>query len=164
MAESTNFYRRVGATVRAARLRAKLSQAALGARLGVTAGAVNRYEMGGRRVPLRDVPRIAAILGIAPAVLLGGSAGGRESRSPYRAGEVREESPMYGRSGLRAHDAARSYAASLTASRLRTLARRAGLTPEPDTATLRRYAELIAEDLTRQAGELKLHGSRRVLR
>lgn len=159
MAESADFYRKVGARLRTARLRAELSQAALGARLGVTAGAINRYEMGGRRVPLRHLPRIASILGIAPVVLLGGRAGRGSGRSPHRADEVREESPLYGRSGYgrsggRPREAAHRYAASLTASRLRRLARRAGLKPDAEAPSLRRYAELVAEDFARRANRL----------
>lgn len=150
MTESTDFYRKVGGRLRAARQRAELSQAALGARLGVTAGAINRYEMGGRRVPLRDVPRLASILGIAPGVLFGETAGQQRGGAAHRAGEVREESPIYGRSRTRRRRTARHYAASLTASQLRMLAHRAGLKPDAETQSLRRYAELIAEDLAKR--------------
>lgn len=150
MTESADFYRKIGSLLRAARQRAKLSQAALGARLGVTAGAINRYEMGGRRVPLRDAPRLASILGIPPAALFGGTAGPQRGGHAHRAGEVREESPVYGRTGTGRRRAVRVYAASLTASQLRILARRAGLKPDAETPSLRRYAELIAEDFVKR--------------
>jgi len=147
-----DFYQRIGARLRAFRLRAHLSQAALGARLGITAGAINRYEMGGRRVPLKDVRRIASILGVPPMALLGAeTAGGRGGRSPDR---VEEEAPLYGRRGLRPGVAARAYAASLSSERLRALAKRAGVGPGSESAPLRRYAELIAKDFAERAGRL----------
>lgn len=146
-----DFYQRVGARLRAFRLRAGLSQAALGARLGLTAGAINRYEMGRRRIPLRDVPRVASILGVASTALLGAAAaGGGGRRRP--ATEVREEPPAYGRRRLRRGTDARAYAKSLPAARLRALARLAGLGPRPDSNALRRYAELIAKDFARGGG------------
>jgi transcriptional regulator with XRE-family HTH domain len=150
-----DFYQRIGARLRTFRLRAHLSQAALGARLGLTAGAINRYEMGRRRVPLRAIPRMASILGIAPMTLLGteaaGRRGGGSERFPDR---VREESAAYGRRASRPDAAARAYAASLSPARLRVLAKRAGVGPRPDTAPLRRYAELIAKDFARRTGRL----------
>lgn len=142
-----DFYQRIGARLRAFRLRARLSQAALGARLGLTAGAINRYEMGGRRVPLKDVRRIASILGVPPMALLGAeTAGGRSAE------RVEEEAPLYGKRGLRPGAAARAYAASLSPQRLRALAKRAGVAPRSEPAPLRRYAELIAKDFARRAG------------
>ncbi|HEV2283287.1 MAG TPA: helix-turn-helix transcriptional regulator [bacterium] len=147
------FYQRIGARLRTFRLRAGLSQAALGARLGLTAGAINRYEMGHRRVPLEDVPRIASILGVAPVTLLGAeAAGGRRSRSADRADRVREGSPVYGGRGVRPDAAARAYAKSLTPARLRALAKRAGVELRFEPPALRRYAELIAEDFARRTG------------
>ena len=147
-----DFYQRIGAKLRAFRLRAGLSQAALGARLGRTAGAINRYEMGGRRVPLKDIPRMASILGVASVTLMGAeTTGGRGDRSADR---VREESPVYGRRGIRPGAAARAYAESLSPARLRALARRAGVGPRPDPAPLRRYAELIAKDFAQRVGRL----------
>lgn len=141
-----DFYQRIGARLRAMRLRAGLSQAALGARLGVTAGAINRYEMGRRRVPLRDVPRIASILGVTPMRLLGAGAAGRP------ADRIQEESPPYGRRRIRPGAAARAYAASLSPTRLRALAKRAGVERGLEPAPLRRYAELIARDFAQRAG------------
>jgi transcriptional regulator with XRE-family HTH domain len=154
------FYQRIGARLRTLRLRAGLSQAALGARLGLTAGAINRYEMGHRRVALEDIPRIASIFGVAPVTLLGAeTAAGR--RSADHADRVREESPAYGGHG-RPDAAVRAYARSLTPARLRALAKRAGVEPRPEPAALRRYAELIAEDFARRprGGRLKFHGGR----
>jgi transcriptional regulator with XRE-family HTH domain len=147
-----NFYERIGARLRRLRLRAGLSQAALGARLGVTAGAINRYEMGRRRVPLRDIPRMASILGVASTTLLG---------TDTSAGRVEEESPVYGRRGIRPGAAARAYAESLSPARLRALARRAGVGPRPEAAPLRRYAELIAMDFAQRAGRRHARPHRR---
>lgn len=145
-----DFYQRIGARLRTFRLRAGLSQAALGARLGLTAGAINRYEMGRRRVPLRDIPRMASILGVRSMTLLGAeTAGGRS------ADRVQEESPVYGRRGVRPGAAARAYAESLSPARLRALAKRAGVGPRPEPAPLRRYAELIAKDFAQRAGRRK---------
>jgi transcriptional regulator with XRE-family HTH domain len=143
-----DFYERLGSRMRMLRLRAGLSQAALGARLGLTAGAINRYEMGQRRVPLRDVPRIAAILAVAPGALLGTPWAGVRGNQ-FRAG-VEEEAPPYG--GRPAGPAARSYAKSIPAARLRALAKQAGLDPGPRSGALRRYAELIAKDFMRRGG------------
>jgi transcriptional regulator with XRE-family HTH domain len=148
--DPVGFYQRIGARLRTLRLQARLSQAALGARLGLTAGAITRYEMGHRRVPLEDVPRIASIFGVAPATLLGAeAAGGRGARSADRADRVREESPVYGKRGVRPDAAARAYAKSLTPARLRAFAKRAGVEPHYEPAALRRYAELIAKDFAR---------------
>jgi transcriptional regulator with XRE-family HTH domain len=150
---STDFYERLGSRLRTFRRRAGLSQAALGARLGLTAGAINRYEMGRRRVPLKDVSYIASILGITPGALLGTRLlGSGEAR---RATAVQEESPAYG--GRRAGSAAeaRAYATSLPRIRLRALAKQAGLDPEPPPEALRRYAELIARDFARRGGSTR---------
>jgi transcriptional regulator with XRE-family HTH domain len=152
------FYQRIGARLRTLRLRAGLSQAALGARLGLTAGAINRYEMGHRRVPLEDVPRIASIFGVSAVTLLGADiSGDRAGRSADRADRVREESPAYG-GHARPDAAVRAYAKSLTPARLRALAKRAGVEPRPEPAALRRYAELIAEDFAGRP--LEFHGGR----
>jgi transcriptional regulator with XRE-family HTH domain len=142
-----DFYRQIGARLRALRLRSGLSQAALGTRLGLTAGAINRYEMGRRRVPLKDIPRMAAILGVAPMALLE-APGRRDGRQATR---VEEEAPAYGRAGLRPGASAHAYARSLSAARLRALARRAGIAAGADAAGLRRYAELIAQDFAQRA-------------
>lgn len=144
-----DFYQRIGGRLRTFRLRAGFSQAALGVRLGLTAGAINRYEMGRRRVPLADVPRIAAILDVAPTALLEPERGARSRRQ--RADRIEEESPVYGRRVLPSA-AARAYAESLSPARLRALARRAGVEPRPRAGSLRRYAELIATDFAQRAG------------
>lgn len=147
---SADFYRRVGARLRTLRIQAGLTQAALGARLGRTAGAINRYEMGQRRVPLRDVPRLASIFGVAPVTLLGEEAAG--TRGGRSADRVREEPAAYGKRGTRRGDAARAYAKSLSSARLRALARLAGVGVQPKPAPLRRYAELIVRDFARRSG------------
>jgi transcriptional regulator with XRE-family HTH domain len=148
-----DFYERLGARLRAYRRRADLSQAALGARLGLTAGAINRYERGHRRVPLRDVPRIASVLGIAPAALVGTAwVGGRGIGS---AAGIEEEAPAYGRRRFRPRADARSYAKSISGTRLRALAKQAGLGADPPAEALRRYAELIAKDYTRRRGSTR---------
>jgi transcriptional regulator with XRE-family HTH domain len=141
-----NFYRRIGGRLRALRVQAGLSQAELGARLGLTAGAINRYESGGRRVPLSEVPRIAAVLGVPPGALLEVPAAGPGSAS---AEAVRELAPAYRarRGGGRA--AVPTYARSLSPGRLRTLARHAGLPDSSAADSLRRYAALIADDFAR---------------
>jgi len=145
-----DFYKRVGARLRTLRIKAGLTQAALGARLGRTAGAINRYEMGHRRVPLRDVPRFASIFGVAPVELLGAEAAG--TGGGRAADKVREEPPIYGQRGTKRSDSARAYANRLSPARLQALARRAGVDLQSKAAPLRRYAELIVRDFTRRTG------------
>ncbi|HEV2357661.1 MAG TPA: helix-turn-helix transcriptional regulator [bacterium] len=142
-----DFYQRIGARLRALRLREGLSQAGLGARLGLTAGAINRYEAGRRRVPLKDLPRIASILRVTPATLLGTERPG--TRSGRRIDQVREEAPAYGRRRSGRGDV-EAYVRALSPARLRALARRAGLADPSDPAVLRRYAALIAKDFSRR--------------
>jgi transcriptional regulator with XRE-family HTH domain len=150
-----DFYRRLGSRLRALRVQAGLSQARLGARLGVTAGAINRYESGGRRIPLSDVPRIAGVLGVPPAALLGLREGARTARGPQT---VRETSPTYRLSRSRGTQDASAYARSLSPARLRALAARAGLAAASDAA-LRRYAALIAGDYAaREGARSRRHG------
>ncbi|GEM_PF-974266 len=60
------FYARLGQRLRAYRLRAGLSQAALGARLGRSASAIDRYEMGQRRISIADLHRLARVLDVPP--------------------------------------------------------------------------------------------------
>jgi transcriptional regulator with XRE-family HTH domain len=152
---STDFYARLGSRLRTFRRRAGLSQGALGARLGLTAGAINRYEMGRRRVPLKDVSRLASILGVTTTALLGTPSTG--SRAAGVGTGVREDSPAYGgrrgAAGRSRH--ARDYAASLPDARLRGLASQARLEPGQSLDALRRYAELIARDFTRREGSTR---------
>lgn len=145
-----DFYQRIGARLRVLRLREGLSQAGLGARLGLTAGAINRYEAGRRRIPLKNLPRMASILRVAPAALLGTARPGTGSRR--RMDQVREESPAYGRRrpGGRESSDVSAYARALSPARLRALARRARLPDPADPEALRRYAALIAEDFARR--------------
>jgi transcriptional regulator with XRE-family HTH domain len=58
------FYARLGQRLREFRIRAGLSQAALGARLDRSASAIDRYEMGQRRISIADLHRLAGILGV----------------------------------------------------------------------------------------------------
>lgn len=139
-----DFYQRLGARLRTLRLRAGLSQSAVGARLGRSAGAINRYEMGRRRVPLRDLPRLAALFGVAPAALLGaGTAADRIGETP---------AVYAGRRGARSTAAPSMrediYADFLSPVRLRKLARQARL-DETGDPELRRYATLILRDFGR---------------
>lgn len=60
-----DFYVRLGQRLRALRIRAGLSQSALGARLGRSASAIDRYEMGQRRIAIADLDRLAKILGVS---------------------------------------------------------------------------------------------------
>lgn len=55
-------YARIGAKIKRAREEKFLSQAELGARLGVTATAVNYYEKGKRKISIDDIYRLAAAL------------------------------------------------------------------------------------------------------
>src|SRR5579875_3552844 len=66
-----DFYVSLGARLKAFRVRAGLSQADLGARLGRSASAINRYETGQRRLPAEDLIRLAELLGVSPEDLLG---------------------------------------------------------------------------------------------
>src|SRR5579883_1206753 len=74
---TTRFYAKLGERIRALRVRAGLSQAALGKLLGRSASAVDRYEMGQRRVALAELVRLAAILDVSPDVLLTPGPAGR---------------------------------------------------------------------------------------
>ncbi len=65
-----DFYVRLGQRLRALRIRAGLSQSALGARLGRSASAIDRYEMGQRRIAIADLQRLAKILGVSPESFL----------------------------------------------------------------------------------------------
>src|SRR5579884_442239 len=58
-----DFYVSLGARLKAFRVRAGLSQADLGARLGRSASAINRYETGQRRLPAEDLIRLAELRG-----------------------------------------------------------------------------------------------------
>jgi len=115
----------------------------------VTAGAINRYEAGGRRVPLSDIPRIAAVLGVPASALLGFAASGRAGRLPDTVGEA---PPAYRVARSRGARDASAYARSLTSEQLRALAARAGLPATLVAPSLRRYAALIARDYARRRG------------
>lgn len=55
-------YIRIGSRIKKAREEKRLSQAELGARLGLTATAVNYYEKGKRKISIDDLFRLAATL------------------------------------------------------------------------------------------------------
>jgi transcriptional regulator with XRE-family HTH domain len=58
----TDLYAKIGERLRALRTEAGLSQAALGAKLGRSPSAIDRYEMGQRRLSLADLLRLSRIL------------------------------------------------------------------------------------------------------
>lgn len=55
-------YVRIGAKIKRAREERTLSQAELGAKLGVTATAINYYEKGKRKISIDDLYRLASVL------------------------------------------------------------------------------------------------------
>jgi len=177
-----DFYARLGERLRALRVEAGLSQAAVGARLGRSASAIDRYELGERRVSLQDLFRLARILEVSPEAFFqthgprSGAVGVRRARrgavdrlraehlrllraldarlsSPVEPAGVQEATRAYRTRRAAARTAAPdAYAAAISPGRLRALARRAGLAGEPDVEALRRYAALVAADLARRAG------------
>ena len=56
-------YVRIGAKIKKAREDNFLSQGELGAKIGVTATAINYYEKGKRKISIDDLCRVAAVLG-----------------------------------------------------------------------------------------------------
>lgn len=56
-------YVRIGAKIKKAREGKFLSQAELGAKIGMTATAINYYEKGKRKISIDDLCRVAAVLG-----------------------------------------------------------------------------------------------------
>jgi transcriptional regulator with XRE-family HTH domain len=93
---TAGFYARLGQQIRTLRLEAGLSQRALGARLGRSASAIDRYEMGQRRIALAELVRMAEVLGVPAATFLGAGAGRRRPGSAQPASlrspaEVRAE-------------------------------------------------------------------------
>lgn len=166
-----DFYVSLGARLKVFRVRAGLSQADLGARLGRSASAINRYETGQRRLPAEDLIRLAELLDVSPEDLLGVPSrnSGRRQTGPSglsseelrvlralgrklsytlpgpEADRVHEGRAAYALAPLRI----RPYVRALTPHRLRHLARRAGWAGSADPATLRRYAALILRDFAR---------------
>lgn len=65
-------YRRLGERIRAARLRAGLSQERLAGRLGLVRTSVVNIEAGRQRILFHQVKTFAAALQIKPAALLRG--------------------------------------------------------------------------------------------
>jgi len=80
---AAELYARLGERIRSLRIRAGLSQAALGARLHRSASAIDRYEMGQRRISLADLIRLAGVLGVPYDTLLD-AIGGRGRRPGAR--------------------------------------------------------------------------------
>lgn len=58
---------KIGQNVRAQRIRAALSQAVLGDRVGVGPQQIQRYEAGTNRLPVSTLVRIADVLNVPPA-------------------------------------------------------------------------------------------------
>jgi transcriptional regulator with XRE-family HTH domain len=172
---ATEFYSKLGKQIRELRLRAGLSQAALGAHLGRSASAIDRYEMGQRRIALAELVRVADVLGVEPETLVHaatgrGRPGARVSKHPPgdlraehlrllraldrrlasppadgREDAVAEEPARYGGQSRRFPLPPRRAAASLRNARLLRWARQAGLPPTVGVAVLRRYATLVLE-------------------
>lgn len=67
-AELAAFYEDFGERVR--RVRGSMSQAALGARVGLSRGSVSNIEAGRQHVPLHMLPRFARALGVDHADLI----------------------------------------------------------------------------------------------
>jgi len=87
---AAELYARLGQRIRSLRIRAGFSQAALGARLHRSASAIDRYEMGQRRISLADLLRLAGVFGVAYDTLLEPVGGERRSgaRSAARSRSV----------------------------------------------------------------------------
>jgi transcriptional regulator with XRE-family HTH domain len=71
----------VGGNVRVWRMARGLSQAQLAKRLGVTFQQVQKYEIGGNRIPTGRLVKLAAILGVPISALFEGTDGADSSRS-----------------------------------------------------------------------------------
>jgi len=71
----------VGRNVRIWRMAKGLSQAELANRLGITFQQVQKYEIGGNRIPMGRLVKIAAILGVPTAALFEGTNGAEPSRT-----------------------------------------------------------------------------------
>lgn len=73
-------YTRIGALIKQAREEKRLSQAELGAFIGVTATAINYYEKGKRKINVEDLYRLAEALEKPPGYFLPGERRRMESR------------------------------------------------------------------------------------
>jgi len=71
----------VGRNVRVWRIAKGLSQGQLADRLGITFQQVQKYEIGGNRVPVGRLVKIAAILGVPISALFEGTNAAEPSRS-----------------------------------------------------------------------------------
>ncbi len=137
-----DFYAKLGERLRMLRTRAGLSQAALGARLGRSPSAIDRYEMGQRRVSLADLLRLSKILNVPLEAFLGGAAGrGSSTRgSPVRGSSLRVPVARAGAAdaGARRPSMDRLYVEHLRL--LRELDRRLGYPPFGDRSGVVREA------------------------
>ncbi|MCL6638076.1 MAG: helix-turn-helix domain-containing protein [Firmicutes bacterium] len=68
-------YVRIGERIKKAREELRLSQAELGARMGVTATAINYYEKGKRKINIDDLIRLAGVTGKPVEYFLDGGGG-----------------------------------------------------------------------------------------
>jgi transcriptional regulator with XRE-family HTH domain len=75
----------VGANLRQYRIRAGLSQEALGAKIGVTFQQVQKYEKGTNAIATARLPAICQVLSISPNDLYG---------SLFKSGKAREPAPQ----------------------------------------------------------------------
>jgi transcriptional regulator with XRE-family HTH domain len=71
----------IGRNVRIWRMARGMSQAQLSNRLGVTFQQVQKYEIGGNRIPTGRLVKLAAILGVPISVLFTGTDGSEPSRA-----------------------------------------------------------------------------------
>lgn len=62
--ETTDIKQRVGQQIREARLKAGLTQKEVGAKLGVTEGAYNRYESGQQNLTIDTIHKICKAIGV----------------------------------------------------------------------------------------------------
>ncbi len=102
MRKQTEIYEKVGERLRVLRTRAGLSQAALGAKLDRSASAIDRYEMGQRRLSLADLLRLSDILGVPLEALAQDPAGRRRRPAAQTSERAAAESHLLSTERLRA--------------------------------------------------------------
>jgi transcriptional regulator with XRE-family HTH domain len=94
---------RVGQRVRAYRISKKMSQTALGEKVGVTFQQIQKYERGANRMGSSRLKKIACILGIPVASLFGEDEAGNDSTIDTLVTEILSQ--RYATRLLRAFDA-----------------------------------------------------------